>query len=98
MKTGMNTLELRRGDVDPPSTLPPGTKRGVEAITPAELATFRAYVRFGSQQAAATELGIALGTVKNQVSAVLWRLNANSSVQAAVILDRLERCNEGSGD
>lgn len=55
-------------------------------LTPAQLRVLEAYTRLGSQKAVANELGIAVQTVKNHMTALYVRLNVGGAMEAVAAL------------
>jgi DNA-binding CsgD family transcriptional regulator len=55
-------------------------------LTEAQLVTLAAYVQSGSAKETATELGIALSTVKNHLSNLYARLGVGGAMEAATVL------------
>jgi len=55
-------------------------------LTEAQLVTLAAYVQSGSAKETATELGIALSTVKNHLSNLYGRLGVSGAMEAAAVL------------
>jgi DNA-binding CsgD family transcriptional regulator len=55
-------------------------------LTEAQLVTLAAYVQSGSAKETATELGIALSTVKNHLSDLYARLGVGGAMEAAITL------------
>lgn len=63
----------------------------LERLTPRERDVLRAYADLGSMKLVAYYLGISYQGVKNHTMSAHRKLNVNTTVQAAVLLDREER-------
>lgn len=61
---------------------------GVKALTKRERQVLDEYIVYGNQSEVAHALGITLQTVKNHTTAILAKLDVDSSLQAAVLYDR----------
>lgn len=64
---------------------------GPTSLTPAEHEVIRGMIRLGRQQAVAHELGRSLQNVKNHMSHIIAKLDAENGLQAAVLYDRWQR-------